>query len=128
MNDLDKNIIQYRLLKLLSQKGNLTQREMAKKMGVSLGKLNYCVSELTRKGMVKVIRSPNALNLRSYAYLLTPEGIKEKMKMARRFLSIRIKEYDEIKKQIRELSMELEIDDPEEMSADGWPDELEAIS
>ena len=108
MNVIDEKMIHYRLLKLLNENGNYTQRELAKEMGISLGKLNYCISELTKKGMVKVIRFTNSKNRRAYAYLLTQHGLQEKIKLTLRFLKRKLEEYDEIRKQIREFSTELE--------------------
>ena len=125
MNNTDGKTIQYRLLKLLSENADMTQRQMAKEMGVSLSKLNYCVSELTEKGTIRVERLKNARNIKSYAYLLTAKGIAEKARLARRFLKARIEEYEQIRKQIRELSEELGLHGADDASIDRLLEEAE---
>lgn len=118
MNYLNEKEIHYRLLKLLDQKDDLTQREMAKKMGISLGKMNYCVSELTKSGLIKVIHFKNSRDRRAYVYLLTPRGLEEKASLTLSFLKIKMEEYEEIRQQIRELSNELGENGLVEISAD----------
>jgi EPS-associated MarR family transcriptional regulator len=108
--------IHYRLLKMLSKEPNVTQRDMAKRMGISLGKMNYCVTELAAKGWIKIIRFKSAGNKTPYTYLLTPKGLEEKARMTLSFLKRKLAEYEEIKKQIRELHYEVEeevLDDPD---------------
>ena len=100
--------IYYRLLKMLSKEPNVTQRNMAKRMGISLGKMNYCITELAAKGWIKIIRFKSAKNKIPYTYLLTPNGLEEKAKMTLSFLKKKLSEYEEIKKQIRELHYEVE--------------------
>lgn len=97
----------YRLLKLLESNPNLTQRQMAGEMGVSLGKFNYCLKELVKKGFVKVERFTSSDNKAAYMYLLTPHGIEEKAKVTTRFLQRKMMEFDEIKQQIEELKQEV---------------------
>lgn len=99
--------IRYRLLKLLESDPSLTQRRMAEKMGISLGKLNYCLAEFTKKGLVKINRFKSSDNKAAYMYVLTPSGISEKSKVTISFLNRKMKEYEEIKKQIEELSNEI---------------------
>ena len=108
MNNQIEQEIRYRLLKILSQEPNLTQREMAKKMGISLGKVNYCLSELAKKGLIKVNGFKSAKNKIPYSYILTPHGIEEKARLTISFLRMKIMEYEEIKRQIKELSAEIE--------------------
>ncbi|GAJ22919.1 unnamed protein product, partial [marine sediment metagenome] len=98
----------YRLLKLLSRESNLTQRNMAKRMGISLGKVNYCVSELAKRGFIKINRFKDSSNKIRYIYLLTPSGLEEKASLTLAFLRRKTLEYEETKRQIRELSAELE--------------------
>ena len=100
--------IYYRLLKMLSKEPNVTQRNMAKRMGISLGKMNYCITELAAKGWIKIIRFKSAKNKIPYTYLLTSKGLEEKAKMTLSFLKKKLSEYEEIKKQIRELHYEVE--------------------
>jgi EPS-associated MarR family transcriptional regulator len=117
MNNRYEQEIRYRLLKILIQESNLTQRDMARKMGISLGKVNYALSELAKKGMIKVIRFKSAKNKIPYTYVLTPRGLEEKSRLAVNFLKRKISEYEEIKRQISELAREVEeeelIDIPE---------------
>ena len=108
MNSPFEQEIRYRLLKILSRETNLTQREMAKKMGISLGKVNYCLSELAKKGLIKVTRFKSAKNKIPYAYVLTPHGLEEKARLTVSFLKRKILEYDETKRLIRELSREVD--------------------
>ncbi|MBW1796596.1 MAG: MarR family EPS-associated transcriptional regulator [Deltaproteobacteria bacterium] len=100
--------IRYRLLKVLSQDPNLGQRDMAKRMGISLGKVNYCISELAAKGWIKITRFKSAKNKIPYTYMLTPKGLEEKGRLTIRFLKRKVSEYEEIKKQIRELHYEVQ--------------------
>ncbi|MBW2034273.1 MAG: MarR family EPS-associated transcriptional regulator [Deltaproteobacteria bacterium] len=108
MNNPYEQEIRYRLLKMLIQESNLTQRDMAKKMGISLGKVNYALSELAKTGLIKVIRFKSARNKIPYTYMLTPRGLEEKARLTVNFLRRKISEYEEIKRQISELSMEVD--------------------
>jgi EPS-associated MarR family transcriptional regulator len=110
MNNHFEQEVRYRLLKILSRESNLTQREMAKRMGISLGKVNYCLSELAQKGLIKVKRFKSAKNKIPYTYILTPHGIEEKAGLTVTFLRRKTREYEEIKRQIKELSAEIEDD------------------
>ena len=110
MNHAYEQEIHYRLLKVLSQDPQLGQRDMAKRMGISLGKVNYCISELAAKGWIKITRFRSAKNKIPYTYLLTPKGLEEKGRLTLRFLKRKLSEYEEIKKQIRELHYEVEED------------------
>jgi len=100
--------IRYRLLKILSQEGNLSQRDMAKRAGISLGKVNYCLAELAKRGMIKIIRFKSAKDKRPYSYILTPRGLQEKAKLTLRFLKLKLSEYEELKRQIKQLADEIE--------------------
>ena len=102
-------------IKIIETGDDLTQREIAKKMGISLGWVNYCISELVKKGLVKAHRFRNAKNKRAYAYILTPKGIERKIKLTRQFLKTKMTEYEEMKKEIRVLSFELEKYDSEDL-------------
>ena len=108
MNHNYEQEIRYRLLKVLSQDPNLGQRDMAKRMGISLGKVNYCVSELSSKGWIKITRFKSAKKKIPYTYMLTPKGLEEKGRLTLTFLKRKLSEYEEIKKQIRELHCEVE--------------------
>ena len=108
MNHVYEQEIHYRLLKILAEEPKLGQREMAKKMGISLGKVNFCVSELAAKGWIKITRLKSARKKIPYIYMLTPKGLEEKGKLTVRFLRRKLAEYEEIKKQILELHNEVQ--------------------
>ena len=107
MNNTQDQEIKYRLLKILSQSGDITQRHMAREMGISLGKVNYCLSELAKQGFIKIRRFRASRNKIQYLYLLTARGLEEKARLTTSFLRRKVLEYKEIKKQIEELSQEL---------------------
>jgi len=107
MNKHFEQEIRYRLLQILSQESALSQRDMAQRIGISLGKVNYCISELAKKGLIEIIRFKSAKNKMPYTYMLTPRGIQEKAKLTVRFLKQKLMEYEEVKNQIRQLASEL---------------------
>lgn len=106
-NDLEQEI-RYRLLTLINKEPDLTQRQIAQRMGISLGKANFAISELAKKGLVKIKRAGNSRNKLGYVYILTPRGIEEKAAVTVNFLKRKIREYDEIKRQISQLTAEVE--------------------
>jgi EPS-associated MarR family transcriptional regulator len=95
-----------RVLRLLDASPSLTQREMAREMGVSLGKTNYCLRALLGKGFVKVQNFRKSTNKRGYAYLLTPEGVAAKADLTRKFLAHKREEYDALRVEIERLQRE----------------------
>jgi len=99
--------ITYKLLKLIESDTQLSQREIAKKMGVSLGKTNYCLKALLDKGYIKVRNFYNNKSKNAYIYFLTPKGIEEKAKVTYRFLQRKVKEYETIKVEIENLKNEI---------------------
>ncbi|MEW6671044.1 MAG: MarR family EPS-associated transcriptional regulator [Thermodesulfobacteriota bacterium] len=116
--------IRYRLLKILSRNPDFTQREMAREMGISLGKVNYCLSELTKKGLVKINRFKDSENKLQYIYKLTPSGLEAKAGLTVSFLRRKLFEYNEIKKQIRELAREANVAEPADLTQDEAADEI----
>jgi EPS-associated MarR family transcriptional regulator len=104
---IDKLEIHYRLLKILEGNPNLTQRRMAREMGLSLGKFNHCLKELVEKDFVKVKRFTSSDNRAAYMYPLTPQGIEEKNKVTAKFLKRKMTEFETIKQQIEELQQEV---------------------
>ncbi len=95
-----KNLDHFEVLRKIQKKPNSTQRELAEELGFSLGKLNYCLKALQNKGLVKIEnfkKNPNKLN---YFYVLTPAGISEKTKLTINFMKRKLKEYDELKKEL----------------------------
>ena len=93
---------------LLADEPQLRQLDMAKKMGISVGKVNYCLSELAKKGLIKVKRFKSAKNKLPYSYMLTPRGIEEKGRITVGFLKRKLAEYEEIKRLIGALTEEVE--------------------
>ena len=90
------------LLRKIKSKPKSTQRELAEDLGFSLGKLNYCLKALKTKGLVKITnfkKNPNKLN---YIYVLTPKGISAKTKLTVNFMKKKMKEYDELKREVSE--------------------------
>jgi len=98
----------YGLLKILENNPSLSQRDLAKRLGVSLGKVNYCLNALVDKGCLKVGNFRNNNNKLAYAYLLTPQGIEQKARMTVEFLQIKIQEYKKLQIEIAELKHEAE--------------------
>tara|TARA_B100001971_G_scaffold201564_1_gene214452 strand:+ start:389 stop:685 length:297 start_codon:yes stop_codon:yes gene_type:complete len=90
----------FEVLRKIQKKPNSSQRQLAKELDFSLGKLNYCLKALQSKGFVKMknfSKNPNKLN---YFYILTPKGLAEKTKLTLNFMKRKMKEYDELKKEI----------------------------
>ena len=108
MNHPYEQEIHYHLLNLLADEPQLRQLDMAKKMGISVGKVNFCISELAKKGLIKVKRFKSAKNKVPYSYMLTPRGIEEKGRITVRFLKRKMSEYEEIKRQIAVLTEDVE--------------------
>ena len=100
--------IRYRLLKLLDEQPHWTQRELAKVMGLSLGKMNFCLRALVDVGVVKVNNFKKSSRKAGYLYLLTPQGVEEKALVTKRFLARKMLEYELLTKEIEELRAETE--------------------
>jgi|TARA_B110000037_G_C16994087_1_gene454365 EPS-associated MarR family transcriptional regulator len=98
------NSDKFEILRQIVKKPDTTQRDIARDLNLSLGKVNYCVKALKEKGFVKIDNFKKNSNKINYIYILTPKGIKEKTKLTVNFMKRKIKEYDELKK-------ELEIED-----------------
>ena len=96
------------LLKELSRDNKLSQRELSKKLGVSLGNVNYVVSNLVDAGLIKAKRFKNSKNKIAYMYIMTPAGIKSRMQLSRDFLTRKLDEYEMLKMEIEELRRDLE--------------------
>ena len=100
--------IHYKIIKLVEKNPNISQRDLAKALGVSLGKANYCLKAIMEVGLIKIKNFRNNQNKLSYAYILTPKGIEQKAAITTRFLKSKQKEYDELKKEIETLKQDLE--------------------
>ena len=98
---------EYIILRILKDNPKITQREMAKELGLSLGKTNYIVRALVDKGWVKLSNFKRSDNKLGYIYLLTPEGVSEKTVLAQNFLKRKSEEYNRLKQEIEILKNEL---------------------
>lgn len=96
----------YGLLKTLENNPDLSQRDLAKRLGVSLGKINFCLNALIEKGCLKVNNFRNSRNKLTYTYLLTTRGVEEKARMTVEFLQIKMHEYERLRAEIKELQRE----------------------
>jgi EPS-associated MarR family transcriptional regulator len=101
--------VRYRLLKHLADDPHASQRDLARALGISLGKVNYCLRALIEKGLVKARSFRDSENKAAYAYVLTPRGLDEKLNATRAFLRVKMAEYDLVAAQIRELASELDL-------------------
>jgi EPS-associated MarR family transcriptional regulator len=98
----------YQLIKLIEENPSISQRELADRLGVSLGKVNYCLRALINVGWVKAgnfVRSDNKMR---YAYVLTPAGLSEKTKITARFLQEKQAQYEALRAEIAQLKSELQ--------------------
>lgn len=103
-----KEDTRFRVLRLLEESPELTQREIANQLGISLGGANYCLRALIDKGFVKISNFQGSKNKLGYAYLLTPQGIYEKTKLTSNFLRRKMREYEALKIEIEALKNDLD--------------------
>jgi EPS-associated MarR family transcriptional regulator len=99
--------LHFRVLKLLQDQPDLSQRELAQQLGVSNGKLHYCMKALIEKGLVKLGNFANSKHHLGYAYLLTPAGIRQKASMTSDFLKRKMAEYEALHAEIAALQAEM---------------------
>ena len=97
-NDQD----QFNVLRKINSNPNVSQRDLANELNLSLGKINYCLKALKNKGLVKIQNFKKSKNKMGYAYILTPRGISEKTKITISFMKKKMKEYEELKKEINQ--------------------------
>jgi EPS-associated MarR family transcriptional regulator len=98
---MDEKQDHFDLLRKIKEKPASTQRELASKLGFSLGKLNYCLKSLKKKGHIKLKNFQNNKNKINYAYILTPKGLAIKTKLTVNFMKRKMKEYDELAKELK---------------------------
>ena len=96
----------YRILKLLESDPYASQRRIADELGISLGRVNFCLKALISKGLVKVNNFRNSANKRAYLYLLTPRGLEEKAIVTARFLRVKLAQYEALQRELEELRRE----------------------
>ena len=108
LNPVNKKDIHLDLLRKLEANPAYTQRELSHEMGVSLGKVNYCMKKLIEKGSIKLSNFSHNSNKVGYAYLLTPKGLEEKARLTFAFLKIKMEEYEMLKDEISLLKKDTE--------------------
>jgi EPS-associated MarR family transcriptional regulator len=99
--------LDFRVLRLLQDKPDTSQRELADQLGISHGKMNYCINALIDKGLIKLGNFQNSQHKFKYVYLLTPAGFAEKAQLTSRFLQRKVAEYKQLKAEIEALKAEV---------------------
>jgi EPS-associated MarR family transcriptional regulator len=99
----------FRVMRILHENPDLTQRELAEKLGISVGGLNYCLKALMEKGLVKMKNFAASKNKFGYVYVLTPTGMAEKAAITNRFLQRKVAEYEALKAELEALQAELPV-------------------
>jgi EPS-associated MarR family transcriptional regulator len=102
----DSSEIHFQVLRAIAQNPDLTQRELAAVLGISLGKANYCLKALVVKGLVKIESFAKSKNKLGYAYLLTPQGVSQKAALTTSFLRHKLEEYESLRSEIEMLKLE----------------------
>lgn len=105
-HDHDRQSASFAVIRLLATRPQLSQRELAFSLGMSLGKVNYCLRALISTGLVKAENYRNSRNTRGYLYLLTPAGVSAKAQLTRDFLSRKVVEYEALRLEIEQLREE----------------------
>lgn len=98
----------YKILKKLEANPDISQRQLAEELGVSLGKINYCLQALIEKGLIKARNFSKSQKKTRYLYILTPAGIENRAALTKRFLKRKIDEYEALRAEIEEIQKELE--------------------
>jgi EPS-associated MarR family transcriptional regulator len=96
----------FRVLRILQENPDLTQRELAERLGISVGGLNYCLKAMMERGLVKMKNFAHSKNKFGYMYVLTPIGIAEKAAITHRFLQRKMQEYEALRAEIKALKTE----------------------
>lgn len=96
----------YKILKILEANPEISQRDLARELDISLGRVNFCLKALIEKGLLKATNFRNSKNKLAYMYLLTPSGIEEKSVITARFLKIKMQDYANLEAEIKELRRE----------------------
>ncbi len=105
---MNKRDIRLDLLRRLESNPEYTQRELSQEMGVSLGKVNYCMKKLTERGFLKLTNFSHSSNKMVYTYLLTPQGIEQKARLTTSFLKRKIEEFEMLRGEISKLKLDVE--------------------
>ncbi len=93
---------EFDILRKISKEPNVNQRDLAKKLGLSLGKINYCIRALKKKGLIKINNFKKNKRKLNYLYILTPKGVSEKTRITVNFMKQKMKEYDELQSELKE--------------------------
>lgn len=101
--------IDYKVIKLIEKDAEISQRALSKELGVSLGKVNYCLRALIDKGWVKAKNFKNSQNKLAYRYVLTPEGVQKRVELTSRFLKRKLDEYEQLQQEIEHLKDEVKL-------------------
>jgi EPS-associated MarR family transcriptional regulator len=99
----------YKIFKLVEANPEISQRQLARELGISLGKANYCLKALIEKGQLKMRNFRNSKRKITYMYLVTPKGIEEKSHVTARFLKRKLQEYESLQKEIEQLRNEVQL-------------------
>lgn len=102
----------YKILKALESNPGISQRQLAVELGVSLGKVNFCINALIQKGLIKARNFTRSDNKKHYLYVLTPSGIENKLALTKGFLASKSAEYSALKSEIEELQREIDLAPP----------------
>jgi EPS-associated MarR family transcriptional regulator len=113
--------VHFRVMRLLEASPDMSQRDLAAHLGISLGSLNYCLKALMDKGFVKLENFQNSKHKFKYVYILTPAGIAQKVALTGRFLKRKMQEYEALKAEIEGLGVELVDRDTPGLSEDSKP-------
>jgi EPS-associated MarR family transcriptional regulator len=100
--------MRYKVLRLLESNPRLSQRDVARELGISLGKVNFCVRALMQRGWIKASNFKNSHNKAAYMYVLTPRGLEAKARLAVRFLVLKMSEYERLRVEIEQIRREAE--------------------
>lgn len=100
--------MRYKLMRLLDANPRMSQREVARELGISLGRVNYCLQALVRRGWIKAANFKNSQNKAAYMYLLTPRGLERKASLTLQFLQSRMREYETLRREIEQIRHEAE--------------------
>jgi len=100
--------MRYRLMRLLAENHDMSQRELARELGISVGKVNYCVQALIRTGWIRAARPRNGHRTSAYMYCLTARGVEEKALLTVRFLQVKMREYESLRREIELMRREAE--------------------
>ena len=100
--------MRYKLMRLLDANPSMSQRDVARELGISLGKVNYCLQALMRRGWIKATNFKNSQKKTGYVYLLTPTGLERKASLTVKFLQIKMQEYERLRVEIEQIRCEAE--------------------